>query len=209
MNAAPVPEASWWTAVVLTGGSSSRMGRDKASLEVGGATMLAHTLAGIPHEVRVVVAGPEVALPRPATFVREDPPGGGPVAGLQAALSVVQAPAVVVLATDLPLVGELPSELAAALADADGAVDAVVAVDAGGRLQHLCAAYRSDPLRDAIAAGGAASGASMRSVLERLRVQPLPASEAVHDVDTPADLDAVRETLEGTVHPKPGNASAG
>ena len=178
------------------------MGRDKATLAVDGRTLLERTLSGVPETVPVVVAGPEVPLTRShVEFAREDPPGGGPVAGLDAALTRVTTDVAVVLATDLPFVGVLPSALAQELLRADPSVDAVLAVDAEGRSQQLCAAYRVDALRGAIAAGGAASGASMRGVIARMNTRPLEAPAAdgsaaapgamvdpVRDIDTPQDL---------------------
>jgi molybdopterin-guanine dinucleotide biosynthesis protein A len=136
-------------------------------------------------------------------FAQENPPGGGPVAGLDAALARVGTAVVVVLATDLPFVGELPTALALELLDADAPVDAVMSVDREGHRQQLCAAYRSDPLRRAIAEGGVASGSSMRSVVARLNIRtldvgvgPVPDTasgatvDPVRDIDTPQDLAA-------------------
>jgi molybdopterin-guanine dinucleotide biosynthesis protein A len=197
--------------IVLTGGASARMGRDKATLEIDGSTLLDRTLSGVPDEVRVVVAGPRVPLRRgDVEFVVEDPPGGGPVAGVGAALARVVTPIVVVLATDLPLVGGLPTVLAAELAQADPFVGAVLAADAEGRTQQLCGAYRAEALREAIAAGGTASGASMRGVVARLGIRTLEAGavagatvasgamvDPVRDIDTPQDLAELREHLAG------------
>lgn len=196
-----------WAVIVLTGGHSRRMGRDKATLDVGGTTLLDRTLAGVPLGVPVVVAGAEVAVARIGVrFTQEDPPGGGPVAGVEAALDVVAAPIVVVLATDLPLVGALPALLARMLGDADVAVDAVLAVDASGHAQQLCAAYRTDALRRAIAAGGQSAGAAMRSVVGRLTTATLPAARGLAgaadptwDIDTLEDLHA----LENLLHQRP------
>ncbi len=191
--------------MVLTGGGSRRMGRDKATLDVGGVTLLERTLSQVPAEVPVVVAGPVVPVARSGVrFAQEDPPGGGPVAGLDAALAVVETAVVVVLATDLPLVGELPEGLARALLDEDPVVDAVIADDASGRLQPLCAAYRVDALRRAI--GSDARGASVHSVVDRLRVSGLSilhvsddlqrvGVEPTWDVDTPEDLARLGEIL--------------
>jgi molybdopterin-guanine dinucleotide biosynthesis protein A len=182
-----------WSVIVLTGGASTRMGRDKATLQVGGVTLLERTMSGVPTDVAVVIGGPEVSLARSGVqFVSEDPPGGGPVAGVAAALDRVDTPIVVVLATDLPMVGSVPQQLALALADS-GDVDGVLAADATGHPQQLCAAYRTDALRRAIAAGGQTSGASMRSVVARLRVRTwTPAAsdgrDPVRDIDTPEDL---------------------
>ncbi len=204
--------------IVLTGGRSRRMGRDKATLDVAGGTLLDRTLDGVPADIDVVVAGPPVAVARSGVrFVQEDPPGGGPVAGLDAALALVTAPVVVVLATDLPLVGTLPAGLAQALLDGDDgdrAPDAVLAVDASGRPQQLCAAYRVDALRRAIADNGPANGAAMRSVVDRLRTSTLSTmalrevrGETVEvdptwDIDTPEDLHALEDLFgQGTTDP--------
>ena len=98
------------------------------------------------------------------------------MAGIDAALASVTTPVVVVLATDLPLVGTLPEGLVGALGDTGDAhppSDGVLAVDAAGRSQQLCAVYRTDALRRAIAAGGGAHGASMHGVVGRLRTSTI------------------------------------
>ena len=198
-------DAGSWSVVVLTGGASRRMGTDKATLVVDGATLLERTLSGGPDDVAVVVAGPEVSLPdvvgrRRVTFAVEDPPGGGPVAGLDAALAHVATDVVVVLATDLPFVGRTPDALVTRLLAGEG-FDAVLAADASGRAQQLCAAYRTAALRAAISTGGPPAGAAMRDVVARLRVEVADVSAAsdegaaaaaigdpTWDVDTPDDV---------------------
>jgi molybdenum cofactor guanylyltransferase len=199
-----------WAVVVLTGGGSRRMGHDKATLDVAGTSLLDRTLADVPAGVPVVVAGPPAPVARRGVvFVQEDPPGGGPVAGIDAALTAVTAPVVVVLSTDLPLVGTLPAGMADALLDIDdeaSAPEALLAADASGRPQQLCAAYRAGALRRAIADNGPAHGAAMRSVVETLRTATLSVT-AMHetrgrltqvdptwDIDTPEDLHRL-ETL--------------
>ena len=194
--------AADWTVVVLTGGRSRRMGRDKATLEVAGRTLLERTLQHVPRDVPVVVAGPQASLDRAGvTFVQEEPPGGGPVAGLDAALTAVTTPIVVVLATDLPFAGRLPAELARSLRGSAPEVDAVLAAGPDGRLQQLCAAYRADALRDAIAANGPAAGAAMHGVLEHLRTSSVSTvaldagADATWDIDTPEDALRLAELL--------------
>jgi molybdopterin-guanine dinucleotide biosynthesis protein A len=181
------------------------MGRDKATLDVAGSTLLDRTLAAVPTDIAVVVAGPPVAMARNGVqFVQEDPPGSGPVAGLDAALAVVTAPVVVVLAADLPMVGVLPQQLVAELAArSDGSSDApeaVLAEDASGRPQQLCAAYRSDALRRAIAENGPTTGAAMRSVIARLRTSTVGIAtvgvDPTWDIDTPEDLQRLVELLD-------------
>ena len=99
-----------WSVIVLTGGASTRMGRDKATLTVEGQTLLERTLSGVPDAVPVFVSGPAVPLTRSGVqFTREDPPGGGPVAGVDAALTRVTTEVAVVLATDLPSSASCPT----------------------------------------------------------------------------------------------------
>ena len=67
---------------------------------------------------------------------------------------------------------DLPRQLAERLAGSEA--EAVLALDAAGREQPVCAAYRTDALRAAIADLGDPGGAAMRQLL-----QP-PASRTVH-----------------------------
>jgi molybdopterin-guanine dinucleotide biosynthesis protein A len=91
------------TVIVLTGGNSRRFGRDKATERIAGASMLNHVLAGIPPDIPVVVVGPTPQdISRPVLVTREDPPGGGPVAGIIAGLEFVSSPVCCVIATDMP-----------------------------------------------------------------------------------------------------------
>ena len=75
-------------------------------MEVAGLTLLEHVLGALAEVPEVVVVGDEVGTSRPVTFLREDPAGGGPAAGLLAGLTGFPRPPrlVVVLAVDMPLV---------------------------------------------------------------------------------------------------------
>nr|MDP9460395.1 NTP transferase domain-containing protein [Actinomycetota bacterium] len=119
-----------YTAVVLAGGRAARLGgRPKPQLEVGGRTMLAAVLAAVADADRRVVVGPPQPLPDDVVRVREEPPGGGPVAALRAGLPEVPTDVVAVLAGDLPfLTGDLVTQLRAGLC-----ADGVLVVDESGR----------------------------------------------------------------------------
>ena len=111
--------------------------------------------------------------------MREDPAGSGPLAGIGAGLAQVSTPFVGVIAADmpfaLPVVAEALSRLRATTREdpdagrvmdlvhpVDGVHDtaegsgweAVVPIDPEGYRQPLCAAYRTDALRAALAALG-------------------------------------------------------
>lgn len=194
------------TVVLLTGGSSRRLGRDKATAHVGGQRLLDRLLQGIPATVPVVLVGPAATdLPRPAALTREDPPGGGPLAGIGAGLARVDTPLVGILAVDLPF--GLPV-LRAALARLAGspdpgaggsghgaapAIEAVVPVDPGGHPQLLCAAYGTSALRQVLAGLAPLTGRPVRALRPLLRMMewPVPA-EALADVDTDEALQAAR-----------------
>ncbi|WSD81889.1 NTP transferase domain-containing protein [Streptomyces sp. NBC_01558] len=118
-----VSDAVAYDAVVLAGGSARRLGgADKPGVRVGGRALLDRVLAACADAaVTVVVAEPR-ATARPVRWAREDPPGGGPVAALDAGLRHTTAPYVVVLSADLPFLDEKTvRRLLDALAGADAA----------------------------------------------------------------------------------------
>lgn len=180
--------------VVLTGGTGRRLGgADKAALAVGGCSLLSRALAAAAPLGPVVVVGP--SLPGvAATFVREDPPGGGPAAALLAGVAALPACSLVVaLAVDMPLVaGATLERLVGAVGTGDGAL----LVDGDGREQYLCAAYSREAL--VAAAPASADGLPLRRLVAGLSLVRVPAvGDEALDVDTPADLDAVRRLAGG------------
>ncbi len=94
---------------VLAGGQSSRMGADKALLELAGQPLVARALgvlreAGLPASI----AGALSPLAAYAPVVHDAQPGLGPLAGVCAALASTSARHAVFLPLDLPL---LPTSL--------------------------------------------------------------------------------------------------
>jgi molybdopterin-guanine dinucleotide biosynthesis protein A len=92
-----------YDAVVLAGGAARRLGgADKPGVRVGGRALLDRVLAACAGATRTVVVARPRATARPVEWAREDPPGGGPLAALDAGLRHTTAPYVVVLSADLP-----------------------------------------------------------------------------------------------------------
>jgi molybdopterin-guanine dinucleotide biosynthesis protein A len=188
--------------LVLAGGSAVRLqGADKASIEVAGVTLLEHVLGALAAVPEVVVVGDEVPTSRPVTFLREDPPGGGPAAGLLAGLAgFTRAPRLtVVLAVDLPLVTTATVQrLRDRLAGSDGSLDGALLVDGEGRRQYLCAVYRTRSLLTAAPAPEDQHGLAVRRLLDGLRLAEVPAEGGeADDVDSWDDLLAIRNRLGG------------
>ncbi|MDA2812937.1 molybdenum cofactor guanylyltransferase [Nocardiopsis sp. RSe5-2] len=189
--------------VILAGGRARRMGgADKPGLEAGGATLLERVAAAAPG--RVVVVGPPRERPH-AVYVREDPPGSGPVPALRAGAAEVRAPWTAVLAGDMPF---LRAEHVTALRAAAEGRHGAVMVDAEGREQWLLGVWRTDRLRAGLEAY---PGASLRGLFapsgsgcirpfDYARVRtPEGAELAAFDCDTPEELARARELLrDGT-----------
>lgn len=186
-------------AVVLTGGRAVRLqGADKATIEIGGATLLERVLASLDGIDEVVVVGDEVGTSRPVTWLREDPPGGGPAAGLLAGLSgFPRVPRwVVVLAVDLPLVTAGTVRRLRQACDRVGR-DGALLVDEGGVRQLLCAVYRTEALLAAAPPVEERPGLSVRRLVSGLQLAEVDALPGeADDVDTWADLTALRERLQ-------------
>lgn len=184
-----------YDAVLLAGGAARRMnGEDKALLEVGGRSTLRRVLDAVAEARVVVICGPRRPGVTGVRWVRESPPGGGPVAGLAAGLGEVTAPVVAVLACDLPFVTpQTIVRLTAAAHTSEGAV----LVDAAGARQPLCAAYQVAPLRAAVSRLATPRGASMRDLIASLRIAEVAeqAAESL-DIDDAEDLARAR-AVEG------------
>lgn len=93
------------TGVILAGGSSSRMGRNKALLEVEGTpiiTRIYRTLASLFHEVIVVTNSPQDYDFLPCRKVPDIFPGCGSIAGLQSGLAHSSTAYSFVTACDMP-----------------------------------------------------------------------------------------------------------
>lgn len=179
-----------YDAVVLAGGEARRFGADKLAVPVDGVPLLDRALAAVAGARRRVVVGPPRTTADDAvTWTREDPPGAGPAAAVVAGLRVCTASYVVLLAGDLPYVGApAVTRLLAALA-AGPAVDGAHLVDADGRAQHLCSAWRRDSLVRAVAARDDWTDAPVRRLLAPLDVRAVSTEgREARDIDRPEDL---------------------
>ncbi len=192
-------------AVVLAGGTAVRLGgADKASIELDGRTLLEHALAAVAVADEVVVVGDPVPTSRPVTFTREDPPRGGPAAGLLAGVAALaHAPdLLVVLAVDMPRV--TAATVGRLLAAATGDGSALLGPDGRTRLALV---VRPGPL--AAAAPADPHGLPVHRLLAPLDLAAVPAhGEEAHGVDRWEDLRdsglrharAIGEPVEVNLH---------
>ncbi len=101
-----VPALPTFSAVILAGGYSRRMGRDKATLEIDTSMFvdaLYSKLAGVVEDVWVVRRQEQPSLPIPQVAF-DLHPGQGPLAGLESGLTHCRNEWTFVIAVDAPLV---------------------------------------------------------------------------------------------------------
>ena len=183
----PGPATGDVTVVVLAGGTSRRFGSDKLVAPLRGSTVLDTVVDSLPHEWPVVVVGPPRDCRRRVAWTREDPPGGGPLAGVAAGVALVGTELVAVVAGDMPYAGHALVGLVAALRTAPRDVEGVVATDDDGVANPLLAAYRVDAVRRLLPSP--AHGRPAKLLFDLAHVERAVPGPAAHDVDTPADLE--------------------
>lgn len=172
--------------MVLAGGASARFGGvDKALVRVDGVTLLDRVLRATKSARSTVVVGPERVVCRAVEWTLEEPPAGGPVAGIAAGLAGGESSVVVVVSCDLPWLTE--AEVAALVAGV-GDHDGYGLLDSDGREQRLAAAYRRTALTAAIDAIGDPRNQSVRRLFAALDLSWSEPTAAANDADTWDDL---------------------
>ena len=166
-------------AFILAGGKSSRMGTDKALLEISGKPLAVRTAETVkPFVARVMLIcderrQTELGLP----VIADRWPGAGPLGAIATALLETTKAWALILACDLPYLNAkwIASLCERALAAPPDAFDALVPASANG-LEPLCAMYRA-------AAGGVLSKAvengtrKVTNGLALLKIQSIPEAQ--------------------------------
>lgn len=202
-----MPKRQRLCGIVLAGGRSRRMGRDKAWLDVEGEPLISRVLAQLaPHvstlylsvgadaDARYASLGPEALI--------DALPEAGPLAGLASTLTALNGrqERALVVSCDTP---ELPASLIDRLIEScddeeDEEIEAAAAEDHDQRLQPLVGCYRIAVAPKLMAAVGAGER-RMRAVEELLRLRrvPLRADEQLCNLNTPEALAAYLRRCEG------------
>ncbi len=141
--------------IVLAGGQSRRMGRNKALLELGGQTLIARVLerlALLCDELIISTNAVELYTSLPARVVPDLVPGRGALGGIHAGLAAASNERAVVVACDMPL---LNLSLLRYMAVVSPGYDVVVP-RIGGFYEPLHAVYSArcvEPIAQLIAEG--------------------------------------------------------
>ncbi len=213
-------------AFVLAGGKSTRMGRDKALLEVDGQPLIALAL----ERLRALGLTPRICGVRPdltrfAEVVPDNFPQSGPLGGIEAALAASDTELNLFLPVDAPLI---PIEFLHWLMQRAEESKAVATIPvAGGREQPLSAVYSRRLLPGLRAAMGAGhlkimtavreAAASLGEAVDLFVVEDLeaalppgvwpedpPLCDWFLNVNAPGDLEAVSAHLKKQPQARPG-----
>jgi FdhD protein len=134
------------TAVILAGGTSRRMGSNKALLKMNNTALIEsvyQTLAMLFHEVLIVTNTPEEYTFIPCRKVADIYPGAGSIAGLHAGLAASVTERIFVSACDMPY---LNPDVIRLLCDFAPNADAVVPLNNDGLREPLHAVYATSVL---------------------------------------------------------------
>jgi molybdenum cofactor guanylyltransferase len=191
---------------VLAGGRSSRMGRDKAMLEIDGVTMIDRAIdliRGVGIEPVVVGRTGKTDRSLRASVIDDDWPGAGPLGGIATALRDSQAPWNLLIACDMPYLTAEWLEFLMGRANGSTA-DAIMPMNERGP-EPLCAVYAKHG-ESAIRAGLDEGLRKVTDGLARLRVTYLESSEwkafdsdgfLFKNMNEPADYEEARARLSG------------
>ncbi|HNP37036.1 MAG TPA: NTP transferase domain-containing protein [Woeseiaceae bacterium] len=184
--------------LVLAGGNSRRMGQDKAAMRRGGQSQLEFAfdlLARLTSRQFVSVRAGQAGDPLRARFPRivDRDENIGPLAGILAALGEYPASDWLVVACDLP---NLELQTLRYLVENAPPGEALVAYRSSvdGMPEPLCALYRAESapiLRRAVNNGSGCPRKIMQQNGVHLLQLPNPA--ALHNVNTPEDLEAIHQ----------------
>lgn len=184
------------TGVILAGGKSSRMGRDKASLEVGGTTLFERTL-GVLHTLfpTILIAGNRPDLARPQVPCHPDRYPGSALGGLYTGLLEAPTDWIFVVPCDMP---NADPEIIRTLLGQRAGYD-VVLPRTGAGLEPLFALYRKSclgPMRNMLESGKY----RIYDFYDEVRVHYVDETElppgwrrSLANVNTPAEYRQVRE----------------
>jgi molybdopterin-guanine dinucleotide biosynthesis protein A len=203
-----VPHDHGVAAIVLAGGKSARLGRDKASEPLLGRPMLQHVVdrvSQVADEIVVVSAPgqrtPDVTSSKSLRVIADAYPDTGPLGGICTGLEATEAPRALAVACDMPLLS-LP--LLAELVRRGESCDAVMPVlEFPEPLHAVYSQACVEPMRARLAAGQY----KITGFLGAVRVCYVhadecrrwdPEGQSFLNTNTEEDLARVKEILRGT-----------
>ncbi|MFQ5944469.1 MAG: molybdenum cofactor guanylyltransferase [Anaerolineales bacterium] len=195
------------TIAVQAGGQSSRMGRDKALIPLGGVPLIEHVLRrldGLGDDILITTNRPDEYAFLGKRMAVDRRPGAGALHGLLTALEAAQGERVLLVGCDMPFISRsLVEHMLSIPTDAE-----VVIPRRGGKLQPLLTIYAKsciDPVRESLQAG------EKRMISFFLRIQAFIVEQEIVDLydpdgltffnaNTPEELEQAEQLLSELRH---------
>jgi molybdopterin-guanine dinucleotide biosynthesis protein A len=184
------------SAVLLAGGESRRMGRDKATLQWRGRPLWEWQIEKLralrPKKILLSARSEVRWRPADIQLILDSPPSRGPLSGLVAALAAIETQHLLALAVDMPfMTAEYLHRLADLAADGIGVVPMI-----DGNAEPLCAIYPTEA-RAIFLEALQGDNFSLQPVVQNLlnlnmlRVMSIAESERefYQNINEPRDLD--------------------
>jgi molybdenum cofactor guanylyltransferase len=198
-----------FTAVLLCGGESRRMGRDKATLEWRGRAMWEWQMKTIralqPEKIFVSARTDLPWRPDDTELVLDTQPSRGPISGLISALERMRTSHLLVLAIDMPF---MKANHLRRLCDAASTGVGVVPF-IGERAEPLAAIYPKEALPKFRDATNASLQPLVRKLVEadKLRIMQISEKDARYykNVNQPSEFRDLAKTSESSNHLQAGN----
>jgi ribosomal-protein-alanine acetyltransferase len=195
---------------ILIGGKSSRMGEDKFSLALNGKTFLEiafETLSKAGIEQISVVVSEQTKFVENIAIVKDIYPNRGALSGIHSALTNSKSAWTLILACDYPFVTVELIGFLIGLAKTDSEVDAFAPIQPDGKIQPLCAIYKTETCREMLSEmlGKNNEKYSVRNFLNRIKthyiefqnIANLPNAEKFFfNVNTPEDFKKAKNLAE-------------
>ncbi len=192
------------SAIILAGGRSSRMGKNKAFLVIDQISMIERQIQELTRRFApiIIVSGqPELYDALGVEVYQDEFPGYGPLAGIQAGLKAAPTEEIFVIPCDMPFVdADLGTQMLRNLGEADG-----IALQTPGGIEPLCAIYTKRCL-PAIETFLRTGGRKVVDFYPHVNMKYLPAQnlslreplqELLYNVNTPQDYAQARVMREG------------
>lgn len=188
-------------AVVLAGGRSRRMGRDKAAMPLDGQRMVDRMCRRLePLGGQVIIARGDQPSLGLVDEVADEPGLVGPMAGIVAGLRAVRSATAAIVAVDMPSVDPIVLRRLDELMRAEGRAAALPLVHGVAQPLHAVIDTEALPVIIALALGGEGSPRRLMARIDALLVGPDgwgpldPVGAFAADWDSPTDI---RSTAQG------------
>jgi molybdopterin-guanine dinucleotide biosynthesis protein A len=193
------------TIAIQAGGQSSRMGRDKGLVKLGGLTLIEHVihrLAEVGDELIITTNRPDEYAFLGLPLYADPQPGAGAAYGLQTALTAARGDIVLVAACDMPFIE--PGLARTLLEKLTTRIDVVVP-HRQGRFEPLLAAYRRRTCLPALSQALADGHKRMIAFYSQVTVLPInddqlarldPQGLSFFNVNTPEDLARAKRLMQ-------------